>query len=213
MRFKITTLAFILLITNIVYSNPNFVIQTGLHMDKYGQLIQPDKLFLSNGIKQYRDGYNQLAFMYFKKSSALGNTMAQRLVGLMYVNGLGVEKSLVQGYVWLKLAAIDKTPRNIKLAKQVNNLLNSQQRQGAQTAYHQVNEVYGTIASLTRRDKWVRSQKLKITGTHAGSIVFSPLIYDTPHGNGFFNQIYSYVNEYNFGYVTPKEIIAKIDEE
>lgn len=188
---------------------PNFVITTGIKQDVQGNLVQPDKYHLSLGLKQHNEGYYYLAFMYFKKSAALGNAMASRLVGLMYVNGLGVSKDMIKGYAWLKLASHDKTKRSLKLEKQVRKILDSNQLRLAHIEYEQVNENYGTIASLTRRDRWVHKQKMKMTGTRTGSLVFAPLYYNSPHGNGIYDQIQSYVNDYNFGYVTSGKIIPK----
>jgi len=189
------------------FANPNFVTSTGMHMDEDGKLIQPDRLFMSAAIKAYVEGYNQSAFTNFKKAAAFGNTLSQRYIGLMYINGLGVNKDMVKGYAWLKLAAHDKTPKNKELVKQVHDLLTESQKQQAQIEYIGINEEYGTIAALTRRDRWVHKQRMKMTGTHTGSLAFAPIKYDSPHGNGLYNQVESYVKDYNYGYVSSGEII------
>jgi hypothetical protein len=193
--------------SNISSANPNVVISSGMHMDTDGKLIQPDRIFMSYAIKAYRDGYNQSAYTNFKKAAALGNALSQRYVGLMYVNGLGVEKDLVKGYAWLKLAAHDNTQRNKKLEQQVFKLLSKEQLKQAQIEYDLVNKEYGSIAALTRRDRWVHKQKMKMTGSRTGSLAFAPIYFDTPHGNGFYNQVQSYVDDYNYGYVSSGEII------
>jgi hypothetical protein len=200
-------LTLLLLTSTILSANPNFVITTNMHMDSDGKLIQPDRLFMSNAIKAYGKGYNQTAFTNFKKAAALGNTLSQRYVGLMYVNGLGVTKNMVKGYAWLKLAAHDKTDRNIELERQVFQLLTKEQIKQAQIEYKLVNEDYGTIAALTRRDRWVHKQKMKMTGSRTGSMVFAPINFDSPHGNGFYNQVQSYVDDYNYGIVSSGEIV------
>lgn len=200
----LTLLLFFSLCSN---ANPNFVTSTGMHMDSDGKLIQPDRLFMSYAIKAYIDGYNQSAFTNFKKAAALGNTLSQRYVGLMYVNGLGVTKSLVQGHAWLKLAAHDKTDKNIQLEQQVFKLLNAEQIKQSQIEYDLINEEYGSLAALKRRDRWVHKQKMKMTGTRTGSLAFAPSNFDSPHGNGFYNQVQSYVDDYNYGYVNSGEIV------
>ncbi len=74
-------------------------------------------------------------FGYFKKLSTFGIAMVQRLTGLTHVNGLGVEKGMLNGYAWLKVASHDKTPRNKELAQQVYKLLSLQQLSIAQETY------------------------------------------------------------------------------
>jgi TPR repeat protein len=184
----------------------------GLHLDAQRNLIQPDKYLLSQAVKSYQAGGNQTALSYFKKSSSLGNAMAQRYVGLMYVNGLGVNKDYVTGYAWLKLAAHDNTQKNKDLRDQVYKLLTELQKEQSVNVYDTINNQYGEIAALTRRDRWVRKQKMKMTGSRTGSLVFAPLSFDTPHGNGIYNQIKSYVEDYNFGYITSGDIIPKNEE-
>ena len=206
---KITTiiLTLLLFISVIANANPNFVITTGMHMDKDRNLIQPDRLFMGEAIKAYNQGFNQSAFQYFVKAAALGNSLSQRYIGLMYINGLGVGKDISTGYAWLKLAAKDGTMKNRNLKQQVENLLTPEQISQSEIAYIQVNQDFGQIAALTRRDRWVKKQKMKMTGSRTGSLVFAPLNFDTPHGNGFYNQAKSYVDDYNFGYISSGEII------
>jgi len=210
MKYLITI---ILLYSLTTHANPNFVIASSMHMDRQGRLIEPDKLFMQEAIRAYRKGYHKDAFMFFKKASALGNSLSQRYIGLMYVNALGVEKDLVKGYSWLKLASHDKSKKNRALEQQVFNLLSEEQKQQALIEYQLINDDYGVIAALTRRDKWVRKQKMKMTGSRTGSLVFAPLNFDTPQGNGFYNSIRDYVENYNFGYVSSGEIIPKDDEQ
>lgn len=205
-------LLLIILMTNICQANPNSVINMGLHLDNQRNLIQPDKFLLSQAIKSYRAGGHQNALTFFKKSSALGNALAQRYVGLMYVNGLGTQKDYIMGYAWLRLAAHDKSQKNKNLMDQVYNLLTLDQKKLADLTYKEINNEYGELAALTRRDRWVRKQKMKMTGSRTGSLAFAPISFDTPHGNGIYNQIKSYVEDYNFGYVTSGEIIPKNEE-
>jgi len=201
------TILILFILVNSAHANPNFVIATGMKMDRGGNMIEPDRLFMGEAIRAYNKGANQSAFNYFKKAAALGNALSQRYIGLMYINALGVEKDMVKGYAWLKLAARDGTARNLDLKKQVFQLLTPEQIKQIEINYKQVEQDYGPIAALTRRDRWVRKQKMQMTGSRTGSLVFAPLIYDTPHGNGFYNQAKSYVEDYNFGYITSGEIV------
>ena len=188
-------------------ANPNFVITTGMHMDMDGNLIQPDRLFMAEALKAHNKGFNQSAFNYFLKAAALGNSLSQRYIALMYINGLGVEKDITTGYAWIRLAAKDGTSKTKIMKQQTLALLTPEQLKQSEILYEQVNEEFGSIAALTRRHRWVRKQKMKMTGTRTGSLAFAPLSFDSPHGNGFYNQAKSYVDDYNFGYISSGEII------
>lgn len=215
MNFKTVFILLLLTFTSIGYSNPNFVISTGMHMDSDGNLIQPDRLFMSHAIKAYNKGYNQSAFTNFKKAAALGNALSQRYIGLMYINALGVEKDLATGHAWLKLAAKDGTQKNRELEAQVLKILTTEQIIQSKIILTSINEEYGPYATFIRRDRWVHKQKMKMLGSRTGSLAFAPINFDSPHGNGFYNQAKSYVNNYSYGYITSGEItpVNKTEEE
>ncbi|HAT8247356.1 TPA: hypothetical protein JA342_06455, partial [Legionella pneumophila] len=61
----------------------------------------------------------QQAAYWFGKSAHQGNPIGQAKLGYMYLAGLGVNKSLVKAYAWLKIAAENK---NEEAAKQLKSL-------------------------------------------------------------------------------------------
>ncbi len=191
------------------YANPNTVISSSLHMDKQGHLIQPDKIYLGYAFEAYQKEYNKSALTYFKKAAALGNSIAQKYVGLMHIKSLGVEESWAKGFAWIKLAASDGKKETTKLRDEILVQLTPQEVKLADIEYKKINDQYGTIAALTRRDRWVAKQKMKMLGSRTGSLVFAPILFDTPHGNGLYNQMKSFVNDFDYGYVSGGEIIPK----
>lgn len=203
----------LILVSCQISANPNFAISIGMKQDQDGKLIQPDRIYMSKAIKAYNKKANGDAFNYFLKAAALGNTLSQRYIGLMYINGIGVKKDMVIGYAWLKLAKKDNSEKNIALEKQVAKLLTAQQLQQAEKEYQKVKQSYGSIAALKRRNRWVQKQKMKMTGSHTGSMAFAPIAFDRPHGGGFYNSVQAYVDDYNYGYVKTGEIIAKDEED
>ena len=194
-------------------ANPNFVVSSGIHIDQQGKLIPPDKIFLAYAYEGYEKGYYQSSFSYFKKAAALGNSVAQKYIGLMHLKSLGVEKDWAKGYAWIKLAAMDKNKDHEALERKIYKLLTPIEIERAEKEYLAINEEYGQIATLTRRDRWAHKQKLKMTGSRTGSGVFVPLSASTPHGNGLLDGLKSYVDDFNYGHVSPGEIIPKEEPE
>ena len=56
--------------------------------------------FLGNGVEKNLP----LAFEYCQKAAVMGSPRAQNNLAFMYMNGLGVEKSYIDSYVWASVA-------------------------------------------------------------------------------------------------------------
>lgn len=199
-------------------ANPNFVTTVGAHYDSQGKLIPPDKYFLRLALKNYQDGFNQLSYQYFLKAAAFGNKVAQKYIGLMNIKALGVERSWPKGYAWLMLAADDNSQEHRGLKNQISKLLSPEEKQSANIEYEKIKLDYDDLAALKRRDTWVRKQKREITGSRVGAQTSNVYTYSangrliSANGSAKFNEMTSFVEDYNFGYVEPGEIIT-VDNE
>ena len=60
-----------------------------------------------NAIEHYEDGAYKQAFMEFQSLAEIGHKGAQFNLGVMYLEGTGVETDPVKAYAWIKLS--DKT--------------------------------------------------------------------------------------------------------
>jgi hypothetical protein len=216
---KLNLLIFIILITYSfsIHANPKFVENTGLHYDDNGNLIMPDKFYLRLALKSYQDGYNLSAYTNFKKAAAFGNSVAQKYLGLMYLKALGVERDWAIGYAWIKLSATDRSAENRSLENKIFKLLKPEEVQQSELIYQQIKQDYDQIAALKRRDNWVRKQSNKIIGSHVGGQTSNVYSYN-PNGRLIsanstkgFEQMKSFVEDFNYGYVTGGEIVP-LDE-
>jgi TPR repeat protein len=60
----------------------------------------------SSGFEAYKRGEYEAAWQQLEPLAARGNAQAQRVVGIMYLLGQGLEKDLPQAALWLKGAAM-----------------------------------------------------------------------------------------------------------
>ncbi len=203
----------LIFINSPILANPNFVESTGKHYDNNGNLIMPDKFFLRQALKSYQDGYNQSAYTNFKKAAAFGNSVAQKYLGLMYLKALGVSKDWSTGYAWIKLAALDNTAENRNLESKIFKLLNPEEVQQAEVVFEIIKQEYGQLSALKRRDTWVRKQTKKMVGSLVGGQTSNVYSYN-PNGRLIssnsskgFEQMESFVEDFNYGYVSGGEIV------
>jgi TPR repeat protein len=74
-------------------------------MDAVDTWGHPDLFGEFAGMKRYAKGHYKAAMPYLLNAARFADKPSQLAIGLMYVNGLGVAKSLPTGCAWLKLAA------------------------------------------------------------------------------------------------------------
>ncbi|MFU8878366.1 MAG: hypothetical protein ACNA7E_09505 [Wenzhouxiangellaceae bacterium] len=65
----------------------------------------PGEQFLLRGTRFYRNGEYQAAAANFQRAAFWGDKSAQFNLGLMHVNGEGVERNVLLGWAWIELAA------------------------------------------------------------------------------------------------------------
>ena len=58
-----------------------------------------------DGVAAYAKGNNEVALKKYKKAAEQGSAHAQRNLGLMYYNGVGVAQNYAEAMKWYKLAA------------------------------------------------------------------------------------------------------------
>ena len=56
-------------------------------------------------VQQHQNGHLQDSFGTFQRLACAGDKASQEQLGLMYLNGEGVKRSTLKGYLWLKVAA------------------------------------------------------------------------------------------------------------
>ncbi len=205
----------LLIISFTINANPNSVININPHYDKNYNLVTPDKILLVEAIKAYQAGFNESALTKFRQSAAFGNSNAQKYIGLMYIKSLGVKQNWAKGYAWIKLAALDGTKEHIDLMHNIYKNLKPDEIKQANIEYQKISEDYDLSATLKRRDRWARKQKLKRVGSRTGSQTTNVQsqglngINLDPDRTSKLDQMKAFVDDYQFGVVTSGEIIPK----
>ncbi len=204
-----------------LYAGPNAVINIAATYDKFYDLVLPDQILLAQAVKAYQDGYNKSAFEKFKQAAAFGNADAQMYIGLMYLKALGVDQDWAKGAAWLRLSAQDKVKKHVEYYQSVQSQLKPNELKQAKKEYTIINDEYGTLATLKRRDRWVHKQKKKTIGSNLGSLASNVQSYrgvgdlsrgvatgsNTAEKNA--RVMEKFVDNYNFGIVEAGEIIPK----
>jgi len=218
---RVLTLA-ALIFSVTVTANPDAVVNLSAKYDKQYRLIKPDEYLLRNGLVAYQKGNNELAFDYFMKAAAFGNTDAQMYLGLMYIKSLGVGQNWAKGYAWLELAAMDETKKHVDLKNHIRAQLKPEEIEAVKVEIAEIDKDYNASATLKRRDRWVRKQKLKITGSRTGSqALVGRLVNQDLNGVVIARNVekrieamQQFVDDFNFGYVTggPIETVDKKNE-
>lgn len=89
---------------------------------EYVSIALYDKM-LQEAAGAYGDGEFDLAFENYSKLARWGDKQAQQMLGIMYLQGEGTDVDLVEGYVWIKLAAESKSRGALDIMKQVESQL------------------------------------------------------------------------------------------
>jgi len=88
--------------------------------DSYSQLFV-------DAVQANHGGHLRESFTTFQRLACAGDKMSQEQVGLMYLEGEGVPKSMVRAYLWLKLAAEYNFAAYRTTAKKVESVFSSEQ--------------------------------------------------------------------------------------
>lgn len=79
----------------------------------------PGTQFLERGNAFYRQGDYEAAEGNFRLAAYWADKLAQFNLGLMYVNGDGVERDPLRGWAWTKLSAERGYPKNVAVAADI----------------------------------------------------------------------------------------------
>jgi len=79
----------------------------------------PGTQFLERGNRFFRQGDYDAAAGYFRLAARWADKMAQFNLGMLYVNGQGVERDPLRGWAWIKLSAERGYPKNVSVAADI----------------------------------------------------------------------------------------------
>ncbi|MFK7955004.1 MAG: hypothetical protein AB8B96_02820 [Lysobacterales bacterium] len=128
----------------------------------------PDLRNLQEGAHALKKGSAIDAISNFEDSARYGNKAAQKMLGMIYVKGLGVDLDWPLGFAWLKLAATHGDPEAVSARDQVLAQLKPDEVPLARERFEEINLEFGDQAAVERREAWIRKEKRKITGSRTG---------------------------------------------
>jgi hypothetical protein len=143
----------------------------------------PDLRFEYSGMKEYANGDYKRAMSYFIKSAWYSDKPSQLSIGLMYLNGQGVDKDLVKAYVWTALSAERRYPDFEATRDQIWRQLEPAQRQQAMALEQSLMAQYGDQVAKPREIDAMRLGWMNIfTHMHVTGLRADPSAFPAAEG-------------------------------
>lgn len=130
----------------------------------------PDLRGLFEGMRAFYKGDYPLAMEHFLEGARHAGKQSQLTIGLMYLNGHGVEKDPATACAWLALAAERGYPRYEATRKNVCSALNRRQHAHALYVLDRLLPEYGDDAAVPRmKMALARGMRRSVTGSFLGT--------------------------------------------
>ncbi|MEX2497637.1 MAG: hypothetical protein WD397_02025 [Wenzhouxiangellaceae bacterium] len=125
----------------------------------------PGTEFLERGNRFYRQGDYDAAIGNFQLAAYWADKLAQFNLGLMYVNGQGVDRDPLRGWAWIKLSAERGYPTNVAVADDIWAQLTDEHREVARTILEEELEPeYGDEVAVSRTANDMKRRLKRTTG-------------------------------------------------
>lgn len=125
----------------------------------------PGTQFVERGNRFYRQGDYDAAVGNFRLAAYWADKLAQFNLGLMYVNGQGVERDPLRGWAWIKLSAERGYPTNVAVAEDIWAQLTDEHREVARTILEEELEPeYGDEVAVRRTANDMKRRLKRTTG-------------------------------------------------
>lgn len=135
----------------------------GLHFDKAGKVIMPDREFLARGLDDDRRGFRKSAIENFKRSASYGNHYAMSLIGLYHLQ----DEAYVESLAWFKMLNLSTLKNRKKIEDIVYKLekyLKKNDLKKVKVLKSELIETYSDDQTLLNRKEWLNN--LEITGVN-----------------------------------------------
>jgi hypothetical protein len=129
------------------------------HPDQYGEFT---------GMQRYSAGNYQAAMKYFLIGARYADKLSQLSIGLMYLNGEGVQKDPVTAYAWIAIAAERKYPQFVATRDALWQQLDTQQREQAKSLTEKLSIDYGDAVAKPRMALALRQSQSEMAGSYLG---------------------------------------------
>lgn len=132
----------------------------------------PGTQFLERGNMFYRQGDYDAAVGNFRLAAYWGDKLAQFNLGLMHVNGDGVERDPLRGWAWIKLSAERGYPKNVAVASDIWAQLGDEHKEVArQILEEELKPEYGDEVAVPRTSNEMKRMRARTTsgGSRVGA--------------------------------------------
>jgi len=133
-----------------------------MRFDAHGNMLQPDHTYLTQGLKDQTQGYNNDAMRNLKKSAKFGNPYAQSAIAYIQLQKHAHAKALAW-FQLVDLKMIDKDQAIIELMDSLRTNMSAADLQEAKTILDQLKQEYGKSAAFAHRIDWQKN--ISIGGT------------------------------------------------
>ncbi|HET9817587.1 MAG TPA: sel1 repeat family protein [Rhodanobacteraceae bacterium] len=137
-------------------------------MDNASTWGHPDLFGEFAGIKRLFKGDYAGAMKYFKYGARYADKLSQYSIGMMYINGRGVQRDPATGCAWLALAAQRKYPKFVEAHDYLCAGLTPAQRAQASAVLDKLLPVYGDKVAKRRMKVELEHDRTELTGSHVG---------------------------------------------
>lgn len=145
---KKTLFAYLLLV--VAFSSADVSNAQVVNFNNYAQNA-PGTRFLERGNMFFRQGDYDAAVGNFRLAAHWADKLAQFNLGMMYVNGDGVERDPLRGWAWIKLSAERGYPKNVAVAADIWNQFTDEHRNVAKAILEQeLKPRYGDEVAIPR---------------------------------------------------------------
>jgi len=121
-----------------------------------------------SGIHAYAHGDFAAAVKFFERGAYYADKLSQLSLGLMYLNGEGVDTDPLRALAWIELAAERGYPNYIATRESVKASLTPDQLSQAAVLGKELGETYADAVAKPRLAKQMRLGQMQLTGSRTG---------------------------------------------
>jgi len=137
-------------------------------MDRTSTWGHPDQYNEFAGMHCYTRGDYPCALSRFREAARYADKLSQLSIGLMYLNGQGVDKDPVVAFAWVAIAAERRYPPFLATRDRLWANLDEKQRDRATELVARLYRQYGDATAKPRMTQVLRRQRARLTGSYLG---------------------------------------------
>lgn len=157
----------------------------------------PGYISVVQGGRAYRKGFPTAAAEQWKLAAKWGHKQAQLMLGLLHVEGDGVEKSWSTAHAWLTLASSRGDQLAIENKNSLWNAMTDSEKRLAAKEFAALQAAYGDAVVLDRLATWYRKERHRSRGLRPQLVIIpgttnnlQVVDFDERLGNLFFGEFF-----------------------